>query len=49
MESGEYIPVDIWPGLMDPPMRYNIEAIGGDIPILKKEVLSKALRIINGI
>jgi len=48
-ETGEYLPVDIWPGLMDPPMRYSVEAIGGDIPILKKEVLSKALRTVNGI
>ncbi|RPB22261.1 hypothetical protein L211DRAFT_789118 [Terfezia boudieri ATCC MYA-4762] len=48
-ETGEFLPMDIWPGLMDPPMRYNVEAIGGDIPLLKKEVLSKALRTVNGI
>jgi len=30
-------------------MRYNVETIGGDIPLLKKEVLSKALRTVNGI
>ncbi|KAF8473972.1 autophagy-related protein 17 [Kalaharituber pfeilii] len=48
-ETGEYLPMDIWPGLMDPPMRYKVEAIGGDIPILKKEVLKKALRTVNGL
>ena len=41
--------MDIWPGLVDPPMRYNVDSVGGDIPVLKKEVLSKALRTVNGI
>ncbi|KAI5787039.1 autophagy-related protein 17 [Peziza echinospora] len=48
-DTGEFLPMDIWPGLIDPPMRYNVEAIGGDIPVLKKEVLSRALRTVNGL
>jgi autophagy-related protein 17 len=45
--QGEYLPSDIWPGLMNPPVRYEITAIddeGNAIPELKKDVVEKALQ-----
>jgi autophagy-related protein 17 len=46
-DQGEYLPSDIWPGLMNPPVRYEITAIDDEnnaIPELKKDVVEKALQ-----
>lgn len=46
-ETGDFLPADIWTGLIDPPMKYKVEPVGGDLPELKKEILSKALRTLG--
>jgi autophagy-related protein 17 len=46
-DQGEYLPSDIWPGLMNPPLRYEITAIDDEdnaLPELKKDVVDKALQ-----
>lgn len=44
---GDWLPVDLWPGLMDPPVRFGIEKDlqgGRELPALGKEVIEKAMR-----
>lgn len=46
-EYGEWLPMDLWPGLMDPPIRFDIEKDlqgGRELPALGKEVIEKAMR-----
>lgn len=45
-EQGDYLPVDIWPGLMSGPLRYEILPIGhGDekVPEVSKSVIQEAI------
>jgi autophagy-related protein 17 len=46
-EQGEYLPSDIWPGLANPPVKFEINAVGKEantLPELKKEVVEQALQ-----
>jgi autophagy-related protein 17 len=49
-ELGEFLPIDIWPGLMNPPIRYEVSAVGeeaNNLPDLKKSVIEKAMARIS--
>jgi len=46
-ERGNYLPGDIWPGLLDAPTSYQIVANEDALPDLNKEVLEKAMRRID--
>jgi len=44
-EQGDFLPVDIWPGLMNGPMRFNIGPVApmtGRVPDISKSVIRKA-------
>ena len=44
---GDYLPSDIWPGLLNPPMQYEVMAISrdvGDVPDLPKGTIEHAKR-----
>ncbi|KAF2834951.1 APG17-domain-containing protein [Patellaria atrata CBS 101060] len=45
-DQGDFLPSDIWPGLVNPPVRFEVRAIdgAGSIPEVKKEVLEKAFQ-----
>ncbi|KAI9754851.1 MAG: hypothetical protein M4579_004508 [Chaenotheca gracillima] len=50
-EQGEYLPSDIWPGLTDPPRRFDIAPRDKGIesvPVLAKKVVEQAIRRANG-
>ncbi|KAI9723318.1 MAG: hypothetical protein M1812_001201 [Candelaria pacifica] len=50
-DRGEYLPSDIWPGLVDSPMRYEVvpvEEDTRDVPQLPKSVIETALRRTGG-
>jgi autophagy-related protein 17 len=45
-EQGDHLPVDIWPGVLDPPVRYSIvkdTGGAGELPGISKEVIEEAL------
>lgn len=45
-EQGDHLPVDIWAGVMDPPVRYSIvKDVGGgsELPGVNKEAIQRAL------
>ncbi|KAF2086357.1 hypothetical protein K490DRAFT_44720 [Saccharata proteae CBS 121410] len=47
--QGEHLPLDIWPGLQDPPVRYDIVALDrdeerGSVPDLPREVVEEAMQ-----
>jgi autophagy-related protein 17 len=47
VEQGEFLPIDIWPGLMNSPIRYEISTVGDEsnnLPDLKKSVVEKAMQ-----
>jgi autophagy-related protein 17 len=49
-ELGEFLPIDIWPGLMNPPIRYEVSAVGeeaNNLPDLKRDVIEKAMQRIT--
>ncbi|KAI9706488.1 MAG: autophagy protein 17 [Candelina mexicana] len=51
LDQGEYLPSDIWPGLVDSPMRYRMvptEENTRVVPPLPRSVLEAALRRTNG-
>jgi autophagy-related protein 17 len=46
-KQGEYLPIDIWPGIMNAPVQFEIAATGEEaknLPELKKDVVEQALR-----
>jgi len=46
-EFGQWLPVDLWPGFRDPPVRWIIEKdlqSGSELPKLGKDVIDRALR-----
>ena len=46
-DQGNFLPSDIWIGLMDPPTRFKIERVGSEIesiPDLPRAVLEQAAR-----
>lgn len=50
LDQGEYLPSDLWPGLVHPPIRFEITKLdkeGGDIPTISKEALNLAFQRAN--
>ncbi|KAL9099201.1 MAG: hypothetical protein Q9163_005266 [Psora crenata] len=50
-EQGEFLPVDIWPGLLNPPTRFSIGPVDGAVeraPDISKSVIHKAIRRVHG-
>jgi len=50
IEQGEFLPGDIWPGLTNSPIRYEVSAIGDEatsLPDIKKDVIDKAVKRIE--
>ena len=50
-EQGEFLPVDIWPGLMLPPKRYKVcQEDGGasSVPDISASVIQRAIRRVSG-
>jgi autophagy-related protein 17 len=47
LDQGDYLPVDIWPGVKDPPIRYGItvnDEDTGALPNLKRDLIETALK-----
>ncbi|MCJ1252964.1 autophagy protein 17 [Lignoscripta atroalba] len=50
-EQGDFLPVDIWPGLMAAPLQYEISPIdsgAGKVPEISKSVIQRAIRRVHG-
>ena len=50
-EQGDCLPVDIWPELAAPPMRFEIASIDGNtttVPDISKSVIHRAIRRVHG-
>ena len=50
-EHGEFLPVDIWPGLRDRPLRYSISSIDDQasrVPDISKSVIHRAIQRVHG-
>ena len=50
-EHGQFIPIDIWPGLVDSPNRYRVsaeEAAIENVPDISKSVIHRAIRRVHG-
>ncbi|KAL9637257.1 MAG: hypothetical protein Q9164_002302 [Protoblastenia rupestris] len=50
-EQGEFLPVDIWPALLNAPTKFNVGPVGGvveEVPDISKSVIHKAIRRIHG-
>jgi autophagy-related protein 17 len=49
-DLGDFLPVDIWPGLMAPPKRYEIAPVDGNsgsVPDISASVIQKAIRRVS--
>ncbi|MCJ1464207.1 autophagy protein 17 [Pseudocyphellaria aurata] len=49
--QGDFLPVDIWPGLMAGPLQYEILPVGsgaGKVPDVSKSVILQAIRRVDG-
>jgi autophagy-related protein 17 len=47
LDQGDFLPSDIWPGLSNPPSRYEIVSLDkdvSDLPELPKKLIEQALR-----
>ncbi len=50
-EQGDFLPVDIWPGLMTGPLQYEIlpvDGTAGKVPDISRSVLQQAIRRVSG-
>lgn len=50
-DQGDYLPSDIWPGLLNPPLQYEVLPISTgieDVPDLPKEMIEQAVRRLGG-
>lgn len=50
-EQGEFLPVDIWPGLLDAPSRFDVTSVEGiveNVPDISKSVIRNAIRRVHG-
>ena len=50
-EQGDFLPVDIWPGLMNAPLRYHVladESSVEKVPDISKSVIHRAIRRVHG-
>lgn len=49
-EQGEFLPVDIWPGLRDRPLRYSISSVDNQasrVPDISKSVIYRAIQRVH--
>ena len=47
LDKGEYLPMDIWSGLSDPPSKYAFSPVGDDgesVPDLPRKIVEDALK-----
>ena len=47
LDQGDFLPSDIWPGLSNPPPRYEVVSVNKDVsgvPELPKKLIEQALR-----
>ena len=49
-EQGNFLPVDIWPGVMNPPLRYRVLAEDEveRVPDISKSVIHRAIKRVHG-
>lgn len=50
-EQGDFLPVDIWPGLRDRPLRYSLSSIDDQasrVPDISKSVIYRAIQRVHG-
>ena len=49
-EQGDFLPVDIWPGVMNPPLRYRVfaEEEVERVPDISKSVIHRAIKRVHG-
>lgn len=50
-EQGDFLPVDIWPGLMFPPKRYKVgqeDENASSVPDISASIIQKAIRRVSG-
>ncbi|KAL8726514.1 MAG: hypothetical protein Q9181_006024 [Wetmoreana brouardii] len=49
-DYGEFLPMDIWPGLTDPPLQFETRPINGvdKVPEISKSVIQRAIRRVEG-
>ncbi|KAI4126991.1 MAG: hypothetical protein LQ338_003446 [Usnochroma carphineum] len=47
---GDYLPMDIWPGLTNPPLQYETKLVDGveKVPDISKSVIQRAIRRVEG-
>lgn len=47
---GDFLPMDIWPGLTDPPLQFDARPIDGTqkVPDISKSVIQRAIRRVEG-
>ncbi|KAL8747768.1 MAG: hypothetical protein Q9184_007554 [Pyrenodesmia sp. 2 TL-2023] len=47
---GDFLPIDIWPGLTNPPLQYETRQLGGAerVPDISKSVIQRAIRRVEG-
>jgi len=50
-EQGDFLPMDIWPGLMDAPLRFELGSADGNagrVPAISKSVIREAILRVHG-
>ncbi|KAL8801896.1 MAG: hypothetical protein Q9182_004185 [Xanthomendoza sp. 2 TL-2023] len=49
-DYGDFLPVDIWPGLTNPPLHFEIKPVNGieKVPDISKSVIQRAIRRVEG-
>lgn len=50
-DQGDYLPSDIWPGLLKPPIQYEVQPVNGlveDVPDVPDSMIEQALRRLEG-
>ncbi|KAF6225182.1 hypothetical protein HO133_010379 [Letharia lupina] len=50
-EQGDFLPVDIWPGLRDRPLRYSLSSVDDQasrVPDISKSVIYRAIQRVHG-
>ena len=49
-DYGDFLPVDIWPGLTNPPLRFETAQVNGTekVPDISKSVIQRAIRRVEG-
>ena len=50
-DQGEFLPIDIWPGLLNAPTRFNIGPVNSlvdQVPDISKSIIHRAIRRVHG-